>query len=184
MFLPRSHASTRKAESFAILELFFSSPISKSEGGFGNDMPGFNDQTAAAEQNAYDELRCYTLAHRDPSFIHQHVVDAFTAQNADAQTKPIALTFALIGLYLCVEGNFSGKQVQHVHTSLARHKQAWPVFPLPHERGSTTAADVMAAPEGPVRDRAIHAWCASVWNAYRDNSRPMLIGLLRQRRIL
>lgn len=24
--------------------------------------------------------QCYTLAHADPSFIHQHVVDAFTAQ--------------------------------------------------------------------------------------------------------
>lgn len=135
------------------------------------------------EQNVYDELRCYTLTHRDPSFIHQNVVDAFTAQHADAQTKPIALTFALIGLYLCVERNFSGKRVQRVHMDLARHKQTWPTFPLPSERGSLTAADVMAAPEGPERDHAIYAWCASVWNAY-SGSRQMLIDILRQQGIL
>jgi hypothetical protein len=27
----------------------------------------------------YHELSCYTLAHSDPTFIHQHVVDAYTA---------------------------------------------------------------------------------------------------------
>jgi hypothetical protein len=137
----------------------------------------------AAEWNAYDELRCYTLAHRDPSFIHQHVVDAFTAQHADAQTKPIALTFALMGLYLSVEKNFSGRQVQHVHIYFASHKQPWPVFQLPLERGSVTAADVMASPAGPERDHAIHAWCASVWNAY-CNSRQTLTDLLRQHGIV
>jgi hypothetical protein len=36
--------------------------------------------------------------HRDPSFIHQYVVDAFAAQQADEQTKPMKLTFALVGL--------------------------------------------------------------------------------------
>jgi hypothetical protein len=49
------------------------------------------------DQDAYDELQCYTLAHADPSFIHQHVVDAFTVQHADERAKPIALTFAPIG---------------------------------------------------------------------------------------
>jgi hypothetical protein len=51
-------------------------------------------------QDAYDELCCYTLSHRDTSFIHQHVVDAFAAQTADERTKLIGLAFALIGLYL------------------------------------------------------------------------------------
>jgi hypothetical protein len=49
------------------------------------------------DQDAYDELQCYTLAHADPSFIHQHLVDAFTVQHADERTKPIALTFAPVG---------------------------------------------------------------------------------------
>jgi hypothetical protein len=50
-----------------------------------------------AEQDAYDELQCYTLAHPDPAFLHQHVVDAWAAQHADERTKPIGLTFVLIG---------------------------------------------------------------------------------------
>lgn len=50
-----------------------------------------------SEPAAYDELQAYTLAHGDPAFIHQHVVDAWAAQHADEETKPIALTFALVG---------------------------------------------------------------------------------------
>ena len=53
-------------------------------------------------EDAYHELCYYTLAHRDPSFIHQHVVDAFAAQHADEKTKPIKLTFALVGALLGV----------------------------------------------------------------------------------
>ena len=53
---------------------------------------------APSERHAYDELQCYTLARGDLAFIHQHVVDAWAAQHADERTKPIGLTFALVGL--------------------------------------------------------------------------------------
>lgn len=125
------------------------------------------------EQDAYDELRCYTLGRGDASFIHQHVVDAFTAQHADERTKPIALTFALVGLYLQVEKQFSGRQVQLVHMDLARQKRLWPTFPLPPERGSISAADVMAAPAGAARDQAVHAWCESVWQAFSESHKSV-----------
>lgn len=118
---------------------------------------------------AYNELQSYTLAHGDPTFIHQHVVDAWAAQNADATTKPIALTFALIGLYLHVEKGFSGRQVQRVHMALAKHKCEWPPFDLPESRGSITARDVMARPAGPRRDQAIEEWCGAVWEAYGES---------------
>jgi hypothetical protein len=98
-------------------------------------------------EDDYNELCYYTLAHRDPSFIHQHVVDAFAAQHADEKTKPIKLTFALVGLYLHVEKQFSGKRVQQVHMDLARQKRPWPSFALPSKRGSQTAADVLAVTE-------------------------------------
>jgi hypothetical protein len=137
-------------------------------------------QIMRSEQDAYDELRCYTLAHGDPSFIHQHVVDAFTAQHADERTKPIALTFALVGLYLHVEKQFSGKQVQRAHMDLARQKRLWPTFPLPETRGSMSAADVMAVPEGVERDQAIHAWCESVWQAFREIHQSVADLLLRE----
>ena len=124
-------------------------------------------------QDAYDELRYYTLAHPDPSFIHQQVVDAFAAQHANAQTKPIALTFALVGLYLLVERGFSGRQIQRVHTELASRKRIWPQFPLPSDRGVITVIEVVAAPPGAERDKAIHAWCASLWDAFRDSHRAV-----------
>ena len=104
--------------------------------------------------SAYDELCAYTLTHGDPAFIHQHVVDAFAAQTADAHTKPIGITFALVGLYLHNEKGFTGKQVQRAHMMLAGRKRTWPSFVLPADRGAMTAADVMAIPAGPGRDEA------------------------------
>jgi len=133
---------------------------------------------AAEAREAYHELCGYTLTHAG-SFVHQHVVDAFAAQNADAATKPIGIAFALIGLYLHLERGVSGRDVQRVHMQLGRRKHAWPAFALPADRGRLTAVDVIAAPPGPERDRAIDAWSASVWAAFAD-SRPAVIALLRQ----
>jgi len=121
------------------------------------------------ERAAYDELCCYTFGLRDEAFIHQHVVDAFVVQRADASTKPIALVFGLVGLYLKVEQGTTGSQVQGVHMALARRDRSWPAFTLPRERGALTAIDVMKAPPGPERHRAIDAWCASVWAAFRQD---------------
>jgi len=130
-------------------------------------------------QEDYDELALYTLAHRSPAFIHQHIVDAFAAQTASERTKPIALTFALVGLYLHVELGVTGKNVQRAHMRMGRFKKQWPAFVLPEERGSITVADVRNAPPGPERDRAIDDWCASVWRAYAA-SRQQIIDLVRQ----
>jgi hypothetical protein len=130
---------------------------------------------------AYDALCCYTLGHGDAAFIHQHVVDAQMAQQADERTKPIGLTFALVGLYLHVEHGVSGRDVQRAHMTLAKQKQAWPAFTLPASRGSITPADVMQAPEGPERDRAIDEWCASVWREYAPTARNAIVELLSAR---
>ena len=130
-------------------------------------------------QAAYDELASYTLTHGDPAFIHQHVVDAFAAQHATATTKPITVAFALIGLYLHVERGFTGRQVQRAHMMLARRSRSWPIFPLPETRGTLTAAEVLAAPAGPARDRAISEWCASVWSAYAEIA-PEVAALARE----
>lgn len=127
----------------------------------------------APEQQAYDELQCYTLGHGGLGFIHQHVVDAWAAQHADERTKPIGLAFALVGLYLHVERGFSGRQVQQVHMELGRRKRSWPSFPLPRQRGSVTAGKVMAAEAGPERDQAIDSWCASVWDSFSESHRAV-----------
>jgi hypothetical protein len=123
----------------------------------------------AAERATLDELSAYTLTHGDPSFIHQHVVDAFAAQHATPQSKPIGVAFGLIGLYLHLERGYTGRDVQRAHMRLARKRRQWPVFDPPAERGVLTAVDVMESPPGPERDRAIEAWCASVWEAWRDS---------------
>jgi len=123
-----------------------------------------------SERQAYDEVYAYSLTRAGPVFITQHVVDAFAAQTAEEQTKPITLTFALVGLYLHVERGFTGRQVQQAHQRIASRKRTWPSFALPVDRGSVTAADVLKRAAGPERDEAIHAWSASVWHAFRHTA--------------
>ena len=59
---------------------------------------------------AYDEVYAYTMGR--PGFILQHVVDAFAVQTANDDSRPIGVVFGLVGLYLHVEKQFSGRQVQ------------------------------------------------------------------------
>ena len=125
--------------------------------------------SADQDQEKFYELSYYTLAHPDPAFIHQHVVDAFAAQTANEHSKPIAIAFALMGLCLHLERQYTGKQVQLAHMTLARRNRDWPKFDLPEARGEITVADVLSEPAGPDRDAKIHEWCASVWQAYHTN---------------
>lgn len=131
----------------------------------------------AAPREQYDEVYVYAMSR--PGFLLQHVADAFAAQTADGHTKPISIVFALVGLYLYVEKQFSGVQVQKVHTLLARRKRAWPHVPLPAGRGRMTVIDVLAANAGQERDESIHAWCQSVWSSFHD-SRTIIITLLAE----
>jgi hypothetical protein len=114
----------------------------------------------------YHELSCYSSSHGDPEFIHQYVVDAFALETADDETKNIRVAFALIGLYLHVERNFTGKEVQNAHIKLGKQRKTWPRFVLPLNRGDISIKNVMECPEGLKRDMAIEKWCLSLWNAY------------------
>jgi hypothetical protein len=125
------------------------------------------------EQEAYDELSAYTLMRGDATFMHQHVVDAFAVQYSDEQTKQIKLTFGLVGLYLKIEKQFSGRRVQMAHMQMARKKHVWPTFEIPTDRGSMQASDVIAAAPGSERDKAIDAWCLSVWAPWQSNRRTI-----------
>jgi hypothetical protein len=129
---------------------------------------------------AYDEVYVYTMGRQ--GFILQHVVDAFGAQTAYEDSKPIAVVFALVGLYLHVEKHFDGRQVQRAHKHLGDRKRDWPIVHLPEDRGRMTVDDVLAAPEGAERDKAIDDWCQSVWTAFSSN-RQMVIALLREYQI-
>lgn len=127
----------------------------------------------------YNELAFYTLAHPDPAFIHQLVVDAYAAQNAGETTKPIAIVFALIGLYLHLEKGFTGRQVQRAHMQLAKWPNTWTKPPLAQDRGEIRIEDVLAIEPGPGRDAMIERWCASVWECCQL-SRPQIIEVARK----
>ena len=129
------------------------------------------------DDDAYNELAAYTLTRGDPAFIHQHVVDAFAAQHATADSKPIGVAFALIGLYLHVERGRSGREVQQAHMRLGRRRRQWPTFDLPTHRGEMTIDDVLDAAPGSERDQAIDDWCASVWQAW-SGSHARVVALL------
>ena len=136
-----------------------------------------------AEEEAYHEVSAYTLTHGDRTFIHQHVVDAWAAQHANADSKPIGVFFALVGLYLYVERGFTGREVQRAHMQLAQRPEPWPAGALPAARGRITSLDVVASPEGATRDAMIHVWAKSVWGAYAE-SRERVVELLRRRGII
>lgn len=135
------------------------------------------------EETAYHELSAYTLLHGDPAFIHQHVVDAWAAQSAAPGDKPVRLTMALVGLFLHVERGFTGREAQTAHMQIAKRRQTWPAWLVPDDRGPIRATDVMAAAAGPERDRAVHAWATSVWQAFACN-REAVIALLTKNEIL
>ena len=126
----------------------------------------------------YHELTAYTLSHTDPAFIHQYAVDAFAAQTADDTTKPITLAFALVGLYLAAEKQYSGRNVQRVHTLLARRRKRWPKFDSPEFRGAIRVRDVMDTAPGPERDEAIRRWAINVWQGY-SGQRDEVLDLLK-----
>lgn len=117
-------------------------------------------------QDLFNELSYYTLAQDRSYFIHQHAVDAFAAQTADENTKPIKITFALIGLYLFLERGFTGKQVQQAHVKMSQNKKQWPSIALPIQRGEITVEDVLKASPGEPRDILFREWCESVWKQY------------------
>jgi hypothetical protein len=126
------------------------------------------------DQQLYYQLSYYTLSHRDSEFIHQCIVDAFTAQTATEKTKPIAISFALIGLYLAVEKHWTGRQVQLAHMLLSKKRKSWLTHDLPKDRGSITVSDVLKVPEGPHRDEMIVKWCASVWKAFESSHQKVI----------
>ena len=125
-----------------------------------------------------NELSYYTLAHQDPKFIHQHLVDAYGAQHVVPQSKStIGAAFTLAGLYLAVERGFTGRQVQKMHMLMANRSRDWPRFNPPASVGRVTAADVLAVEPGPARDEAMMTWCKSVWHAWaadQDRVRRMV----------
>lgn len=112
------------------------------------------------------ELTGYTVMRGDREFIHQLLVDAYGAQHASEESRPIGVAFALIGLYLTCEKGYDGRQVQHLHTLLARRSKQWPTFQRPASTGALTVFDVLKCEPGAARDAMLRRWSRSVWDAW------------------
>lgn len=119
------------------------------------------------EHNPFHELTFYTLAYPDQVyFIHQHAVDAWTAQTATVQSKAIGIAFALAGLCHFLERGYTGRQVQQAHMALSRNKSSIPAIARPAFRGEVTIDHVLAVSPGKERDAQIRCWCHSVWSSF------------------
>lgn len=114
----------------------------------------------------YGELCAYTVTRGNIEFIHQLAVDAYGAQHASENVRPITVSFALIGLYFACERGYSGRQVQHMHMLLAQRSKIWPRFVPPPHAGAVTVLDVMRARPGEERDAMLRRWGQSVWDAW------------------
>ena len=117
-------------------------------------------------RDLFDELSYYSMTRLPERFLHQHAVDAYAAQHAAENPRPVAATAGLIGLYLFVEKGWTGRQVQRAHMQLGNRMKEWPPFPPPGERAPVNAATVLAAPAGPERDAAIERWAKAVWTSW------------------
>lgn len=139
--------------------------------GCGLNLPPADEQlddrynASSACRQLYGELTAYTISLQDAAFVHQLAVDTYAAQHASANSKPIGLTFALVGLYLACEHNYTGKQVQKAHTLLVAMSKQWPSWPPPATKATMTVLDVLNTPE-PQRVQALKAWEQAVWDTW------------------
>ena len=109
------------------------------------------------------------MAHTGGIFIHQYIVDAFGAQTATREGKPIRVVFSLVGLYLYLEHDYTGRQVQLFHMKMAKRKISWPEISLPEDRGEITVKTVLETQPGQARDEMIKKWCEAVWVSFSSN---------------
>jgi hypothetical protein len=115
----------------------------------------------------HDELTAYNISFSNIDFFAQHSVDAYGAQHAGENVKPINTAFSLIGLYLAIEKGYTGRQIQLAHMELGRNKKiTWPKLERPTEPGAVNISHVLQATPGNERKVLIKKWAASVWQAW------------------
>jgi len=114
----------------------------------------------------FTNLSGYTLSNNNEQFIHQLIVDAYSAEHAGGCTKNITVMFALIGLYLVVERNYTGRQVQLLHMRIP--KQNWPYLEPPKHTASIKINDVVNAKTNSQKELLIYRWVSDVWDSWAE----------------
>lgn len=115
-------------------------------------------------QEHYNTLCGLSFSYFDPSFTHQLAVDAYTAQHAFDESKPIGIVFALIGLCLVNKHDFTGRQVQRFHMNI--QKQKWPKLTPPSLKSDITIADISGISDENQRNTMIKKWALEVWETW------------------
>lgn len=113
----------------------------------------------------FNQLSARTFAFQHPDFHHQLSVDAYGAQHAGGVSRNITTAYALIGLYLALEKNYTGRQVQHIHSIIPR--QSWEKLTPPDPAGALTVADVLKATTEEELYGAMKKWGQSVWDSWQ-----------------
>jgi Family of unknown function (DUF5946) len=135
---------------------------------------------------AFSDLSCYTVSLGDPPFFHQHAVDAYEAQHAGGNSRPISAVFGLIGLYLALENGYTGREVQQAHMRIAKLRKDWPRLEPPGRPAGLTVMDVLEAKAGPERDAMILQWAVAVWESWGDRQALVreMTGILMDRGLM
>jgi hypothetical protein len=142
--------------------------------GCGLDLPnrhlGLADRFNASGEclETYYELTYWTLARQDSRFIHQHAVDAYEAQHAGGNIRPITAVFGLIGLYLALEKGYTGRQVQLAHMKIASRRKDWPQLEPPARKAGLTVMDVLQAETDAEKEKMLMNWVESVWEIWEN----------------
>lgn len=134
-------------------------------------MPGVDRRynASAACLQVYYQLTAFTLSLADTEFIHQIVVDTYTAQHPGPGMRPITIPFALIGLYLAFERGFTGREVQLAHISLGRKHIRWPEFTPPLVKASVTVLDILPRVSATGYREPIMNWGKAVWETWKPD---------------
>jgi len=114
----------------------------------------------------YQELILYTFSLGDNDFIHQHVIDAYTAQHSSPELKGIQISFALIGIYLYLEQHYSGRAVQQAHRRLAEKRKQWPTFIHSQPVTEITVQNILFEINKDTFMASVYNWSEVVWQAW------------------
>jgi hypothetical protein len=144
--------------------------------GCGVELPGsaqpWDPRSLASEacHQLYGEVAGYESQHLlELGRWHQLLVDTYAAQHATERSPRIGVGFALIGLHLALDLGWSGLDVRDAHQRLANAYRDWPPFEAPGTRGALTVVDLALASSPADHVERLHAWAASVWDAWRPS---------------
>lgn len=122
------------------------------------------------------ELFCQLSAltpNYDEEFIHQMAIDTYEAQHGGGDTKNIAVVFGLVGLYLSLEKNYSGRQVQKAHMILGEKNKEWPKLEPPTFNWEYTVKDVLDSSLEKGLKEEIRKWAEVTWRGWGEQQKTI-----------